>query len=170
MSDVESVPVAARAAAILLWLVAAGWALPALWLMWWVAVRGRLPVLPYIGEPNGGPFYTAVPHDAFIILLGLSLVLGIVQVVAGVLLWDGQRSGALLQFAILPIEAAFWYGFELPIPPIFAAIRVVLVLIALPRGVERDHRRRYRRCRAVRSGSSIWTLCAAARPTNDARR
>ena len=26
-----------------------------------------------------------------------------------------------------------------------------------PRGVERDHRRRNRRCRAVRSGSSIWT-------------
>jgi hypothetical protein len=100
--------------------------------MWWVAVRGRLPVLPYIGEPNGGPFYTAVPHGAFIILLGLSLVLGIAQVVAGVLLWDGQRSGALLQFAILPIEAVFWYGFALPIPPIFAVIRVVLVLIALP--------------------------------------
>ena len=58
MSDVESVPLAARAAAILLWLVAAGWAFPAPWLMWWVAVRGRLPVLPYIGEPNGGPFYT----------------------------------------------------------------------------------------------------------------
>ena len=133
MSDVESVPLAARAAAILLWLVAAGWALPAPWLMWWVAVRGRLPVLPYIGEPNGGPFYAAVPHVAFIVLLGLSLVLGVVQFVAGVLLWDGQRSGALLQFAILPIEAGFWYGFALPIPPIFAAVRVVLVLIALPR-------------------------------------
>ena len=100
--------------------------------MWWVAVRGRLPVLPYIGEPNGGPFYTALPHPAFIVLLGLSLVLGIVQVTAGVLLWNGQRPGAVLQFVLLPIEAVFWYGFDLPIPPVFALIRVVLVLLAWP--------------------------------------
>ena len=133
MSDVETVPLAARGAAILLWLVAAGWALPAPWLMWWVAVRGQLPVLPYIGEPNGGPFYASLPHVAFIILLGLSLVLGIAQVAAGVLLWNGQRSGAVLQFAILPIEAVFWYGFALPIPPVFAVIRVVLVLVAWSR-------------------------------------
>jgi hypothetical protein len=50
-------PAASRAAAVLLWIVAAGWGLSAPWLMWWVLVRGRLPVLPIIGEPNGGPFY-----------------------------------------------------------------------------------------------------------------
>lgn len=132
MIDVASVPLAARGAAVLLWVVGVGWGWSAPWLMWWVAVRGRLPVLPYIGEPNGGPFYTALPHPAFIVLLGLSLVLGIVQVTAGVLLWNGQRSGAVLQFALLPIEAVFWYGFDLPIPPVFALIRVVLVLLAWP--------------------------------------
>ena len=130
MTDPGSVPVAARGAAILLWLVAAGWALPAPVLMWWVAVKGRLPVLPYIGEPNGGPFSESLQPNVFIVLLGLSLLLGIAQVVAGVLLWDGQRSGAVLQFALLPIEAVFWYGFALPIPPVFALIRVVLVLLA----------------------------------------
>jgi hypothetical protein len=130
VSDAESVPLAARGAAVLLWLVAAGWALPAPVLMWWVAVKGRLPVLPYIGEPNGGPFYQSVAPSVFIVLLGLSLLLGIAQVVAGVLLWDGQRSGAVWQLAILPIEAVFWYGFALPIPPVFALVRVVLVLLA----------------------------------------
>ena len=130
MSDAESVPLAARGAAILLWLVAAGWALPAPVLMWWVAVKGRLPVLPLIGEPNGGPFYEGLPLNAFVVLLGLSLLLGIGQVVAGVLLWNGDRAGAVLQFAIIPIEAVFWYGFALPIPPIVALVRVGLVLLA----------------------------------------
>ncbi len=130
MIDVASVPLAARAAAGLLWVVGVGWGFSAPWLMWWVAVRGRLPVLPYIGEPNGGPFYTTLPHIAFIVLFGLSLGLGIAQVGAGVLLWNGQRAGGLVQFAIVPIEAAFWYGFALPIPPVLAAIRVVFVLLS----------------------------------------
>lgn len=130
VGDAESVPLAARGAAIMLWLVAAGWALPAPVLMWWVAVKGRLPVLPYIGEPNGGPFYESVAPSVFIVLLGLSLLLGIAQVVAGVMLWNGERSGAVLQFALLPIEAVFWYGFALPIPPVFALIRVALILLA----------------------------------------
>ena len=130
LGDADPVPLAARGAAVMLWLVAAGWALPAPVLMWWVAVKGRLPVLPYIGEPNGGPFSESVAPGVFIVLLGLSLLLGIAQIVAGVLLWHGERAGAALQFAILPLEAVFWYGFALPIPPVFALIRVALVLLA----------------------------------------
>jgi len=43
-------------AAVLLWVVGTGWGvLPAPWLLWWVIVRDRLPVLPFIGEPNGAP-------------------------------------------------------------------------------------------------------------------
>ena len=126
-------PVESRAAAVLLWIVAAGWAAPAPWLMWWVAVRGRLPVLPFIGEPNGGPFYTGQPHAVFLALLAVSLLLGIAQAWAGWLLWTGQRSGALLQFGLLPVEALFWYGFAIPIPPVLAAVRVVLVVLAWSR-------------------------------------
>jgi hypothetical protein len=126
-------PVESRVAALLLWVVALGWAAPAPWLMWWVVVRGRLPVLPLIGEPNGGPFYVSQTHGVFVALLGVSLVLGIAQAWAGWLLWNGERSGALLQFALLPVEAALWYGFALPIPPILAVLRVVLVVMAWPR-------------------------------------
>ena len=43
---VQTVSVEGRAAAVLLWVVALGWAAPAPWLMWWVAIRGRLPILP----------------------------------------------------------------------------------------------------------------------------
>jgi len=52
-------------------------------LIWWVIVRGRLPVLPFIGEPNGGPFYLRLSRAAFVVLLGLSLALGVAQAWAG---------------------------------------------------------------------------------------
>ena len=126
-------PIEGQIAAMLLWVVAFGWALPAPWLMWWVVVRGRLPVLPFIGEPNGGPFYRRVSRPAFVVLLGLSLALGRAQAWAGWLLWDGRQLGAVVQFALLPVEAVFWYGFALPIPPILAVVRVVLVVLAWPR-------------------------------------
>lgn len=121
-----------RAAAVLLWIVALGWALPAPWLMWWMVARGRLPVLPFIGEPNGGSFYLSLPRGAFVVLLGVSFVLGMAQVWAGWLLWNGQHSGAVLQFAFLPVEAVLWYGFGVPIPPVLAAVRIILVVLAWP--------------------------------------
>jgi hypothetical protein len=122
-----------QVAALLLWVVALGWGLPALWLIWWVIKRGRLPVLPFIGEPNGGPFYRQVSRRAFVMLLWLSLALGVAQAWAGWLLWNGQQLGAVVQFGLLPIEAVFWYGFALPIPPILAAARVILVVLAWSR-------------------------------------
>lgn len=128
-----SPPIEGRAAAVLLWVVAAGWALPAPWLMWWVMARGDLPVLQPIGKPDGGPFYLNMPHSIFLVLLAVSFVLGIAQAWAGSLLWNGKRSGALLQFGFLPVEAVLWYGFEIPIPPFLAIVRVVLVGLAWSR-------------------------------------
>lgn len=126
-------PIEGRIAAILLWIVGFGWGvLPAPWLAWWVVVHGRLPVLPLIGEPNGGPFYLQWSHATFVWLLAGSLVLGLAQAWAGWLLWNGERSGALVQFSLLPFEALLWYGFALPIPPILAVARVALVVLAWP--------------------------------------
>lgn len=130
MGEGSAVPATSRAAAVLLWMVAAGWGLPAPWLMWWVLVRGRLPVLPIIGEANGGPFYSNFSRGTFVALLGASLMLAFVQGWAAWLLWDGKRSGALLQFALFPVEATFWYGFALPIPPLLAIARLVLTAMA----------------------------------------
>jgi hypothetical protein len=90
MGEASAVPAASRAAAVLLWIVAAGWGLSAPWLMWWVLVRGRLPVLPIIGEPNGGPFYFNFSGGTFVALLGASLLLAFVQGWAAWLLWAGN--------------------------------------------------------------------------------
>jgi len=123
-------PSAHRVAAVLLWVVAAGWGLSAPWLTWWVIFRGRLPVLPGIGEANGGPFYYNLSRHTFAVLLAISFLLGLAQGWAAWLLWSGKRSGAFFQFGLLPIEAVFWYGFALPIPPLFAVVRVILTASA----------------------------------------
>ena len=76
------------------------------------------------------PATEALPHRQFVLLLAASFGLGIAQAWAGWLLWNGERLGGLVQFGLLPIEATFWYGFELPIPPVLAIARVVLVAVA----------------------------------------
>jgi hypothetical protein len=49
------------------------------------------------------------------------------EIVAAVRLWSGHRIGALLAMATIPFGAVFWWGFALPIPPILALIRVILI-------------------------------------------
>jgi hypothetical protein len=84
---------------------------------------------------NGGPFYFNFSRGTFVALLGASMLLAFAQAWAAWLLWAGKRSGALLEFGLLPVEAAFWYGFALPIPPLLAIARLVLTALAW-RGLE----------------------------------
>jgi hypothetical protein len=53
--------------------------------------------------------------------------------VAGYLLWSGHQAGAILALALLPAGAVFWWGFALPLPPLFALARTVLILLGWPR-------------------------------------
>ena len=48
-------------------------------------------------------------------------------------MWRGRRAGAVLAVALIPIEAVFWYGYALPIPPALALLRVGLTAAAWPR-------------------------------------
>lgn len=63
-------------------------------------------------------------------LLAGFLFVCILEAVAGWSLWGGHRFGAILALALLPAGAVFWWGFALPIPPIFAVVRTVLILLA----------------------------------------
>ena len=62
--------------------------------MWWVLARGRLPVLPIIGEPNGGPFYFNFSRGAFVVLLAISFVLAFAQGWGGLADVDRQALGS----------------------------------------------------------------------------
>jgi hypothetical protein len=88
-----------------------------------------IPTLFGFPAYGGGPFErwglkTTIP------LLIAFLLANILEVVAGALLWGGARSGAILGFALLPVEAVFWIGFALPFGPLLAVVRSVLVMLS----------------------------------------
>jgi hypothetical protein len=58
------------------------------------------------------------------------MLLCILDAIAGFLLWCGSRSGAVLALVLLPVGRVFWWGFALPIPPIFALVRTMLILLS----------------------------------------
>ena len=119
----------AQLAAILVWFDAIGLAIPGL-----IGVRSLLAgrgVPLVLGYPSygGGAFERAGIATSIPLLLAFLVVL-IAEIPAGSMLWQGQRSGAVLALVLLLPEAIFWWGFDLPIPPILAVLRVVTIALA----------------------------------------
>ena len=122
-------PTLLRIAAFLHWFVAIGFGV-----FCFPAIRNLLlgrPIPIVMGFPayGRGPFEriglpTTVP------LLVTFLIVCILEAVAGYLLWQSYRSGAILALVLLPIGGIFWWGFDLPIPPIFALIWTVLIVLS----------------------------------------
>ncbi|MCC6453322.1 MAG: hypothetical protein IT328_00115 [Caldilineaceae bacterium] len=121
-----------RVAAVLLWITAGGlgvFCLP--------AIRNLLTGhdIPYImGFPayGRGPFErigipTTVP------LLAVFLLVCLLEGLAGWLLWRGHKGGGTLALALLPAGATLWWGFALPIPPVIALVRTVLIVLSRQR-------------------------------------
>jgi len=119
------VPVGIRLAAILLWFDGLGFGIPAVIAIRDLAQHKGIPVI--MGFPAyGRGFFERHGLKTTIPLLVAFLVVNVAEVVAGVLLWQGHRSGAVLSYVLVPLGAAFWLGFDLPIPPAFAIGRSVL--------------------------------------------
>ncbi len=123
-----TVPTLIRVAAILQWFIAIG-----LGVFCFPAIRnlviGRdIPIVMGFPAYGRGPFErlgipTTVP------LLAAFLLVCILEIAASASLWGGQRSGAILTLILVPIGAVFWWGFALPIPPLFALIWTILILL-----------------------------------------
>ncbi|MCC7451940.1 MAG: hypothetical protein IT324_31320 [Anaerolineae bacterium] len=117
-----------RAAAILHWLIAVG-----LGVFCFPAIRNLLigrdiPTVMGLPAYGRGPFERAgIPTT--IPLLAAFLLVCILEAVAGFLLWGGYKSGASLALVLLPVGGVFWWGFALPIPPIFALVWTILILL-----------------------------------------
>jgi hypothetical protein len=121
-----------RAAAILLWIHAFGLGGPCV-----PAIRSALaggPIPYFLGFPayGNGPFERHGIHSTAPLLAGF-LVVCVLEGIAGWLLWNGEKSGAYLALALLPFGAVYWWGFALPIPPLFAVVRTILIAIAWSR-------------------------------------
>lgn len=117
-----------RVAAFLHWFIAVGFGV-----FCFPAIRNLLlsrdiPIVMGFPAYGRGPFERAgIPTT--VPLLAAFLIVCILEAVAGFLLWGGYKSGAILALVLLPIGAIFWWGFALPIPPIFALIWTIIILL-----------------------------------------
>jgi hypothetical protein len=111
----------ARAAAVLTWIYAAGFGLSAIPVAAYLVADGHLPTFMGLFEMYGGPWSARVEPRTFVALLAAFLGVTILAALSAWWLWLGRRSGAVLNLALLPIEAIFWFGFALPLSPGSAA-------------------------------------------------
>jgi hypothetical protein len=124
-----SVPVLLRVAAILHWIIAVGFGafcLPAIRNL----LSGRdIPIVMGFPAYGRGPF-ERVGIPTTVPLLAAFLLVCVPEAVAAFFLWRGHTSGAVLALVLLPAGGAFWWGFALPIPPIFALAWTMLILLS----------------------------------------
>lgn len=116
-------------AAVLLWIEAVGLAIPGL-----IGIRSLLEgrgVPLVLGYPSyGGGAFERAGIPTTVPLLVVFLVVLLLEALAGWWLWQGRRSGAVFALVLLVPSAVFWWGFDLPYPPILASIRTLLILFA----------------------------------------
>ena len=124
-----SVPVLLRVAAILHWVIAVGFGVfchPAIRNL----LSGRdIPIVLGFPAYGRGPF-ERVGIPTTVPLLAAFLLVCILEAVAGFFLWRAYTSGAVLALVLLPVGGVFWWGFALPIPPIFALVWTMLILLS----------------------------------------
>ncbi len=128
-----------RVAAVCSGFLGFGLGVPCVYGIWHLARTGEIAT--FLGYPTYGKgrfdragIPTTVP------LLAAFLGVCLADVAAGWLLWNGRRAGTLLAIGLLPLDAVFWIGFDLPYPPPIGVARTaaVLVVVAGARGHESD--------------------------------
>jgi hypothetical protein len=117
-----------RIAAVLHWFIAVGFGV-----FCFPAIRNLLmgqsiPIVMGFPAYGRGPF-ERVSIPTTVPLLAAFLLVCILEGVAGILLWGGYKPGAVLALVLLPVAGVFWWGFALPIPPIFALVWTILIML-----------------------------------------
>src|SRR5882724_6938663 len=113
-------------------------------LCWFLAIGFGLPDIPaiisiargdgvwsFLGFPTygSGPFEQIGVSTTVPLLVGF-LAVAIAEMITGLLLWRRTSAGSVTAIALLPFELAYWIGFALPIGPIVALARTVVVVLA----------------------------------------
>ena len=91
--------------------------------------HGNLPSFLGLFDAYAGPWWPRVGRPTFKRLLKGFFAVALVASWAAWLVWNASQAGLILSFIVLPIEAVFWFGFDLPIAKIIGAVRLVLLLV-----------------------------------------
>ncbi|HEY9376230.1 MAG TPA: hypothetical protein VIQ02_03945, partial [Jiangellaceae bacterium] len=151
----------ARIAAVLTWVYAVAFGIPAIPVAAYLLMRGSLPSFQGMFEMYGGPWSLRAHDDeTFVAVLVVFFVVTLVAAWAAWLLWKGSRAGAVLSLVLLPVEAMFWFGFALPIPWLFGVARIVLVTMAWHDLVGTAGAREYGAVRTVTRGAVLTGLAS----------
>jgi hypothetical protein len=118
---------AVRGAAVLFAFTGLGFGLPCINGIRSLAAGRGVPLLFGFPAYGHGTFERHGVPSTVPMLLAFMIVCAL-EVVAASLLWQGRASGAVLGLILLPPGALFWIGFDLPIPPILAVVRTVLLV------------------------------------------
>lgn len=120
---------AERAAAVLTWISAAAFGLPALPVSVYLLHYGHLPTMLGLFPMYGGP-WDGLEGGTFVALLMGFLAVTLLAAWAAQSVLEGSPVGATLGLAILPVEALFWFGFALPLPWLIGIARAALLYSA----------------------------------------
>ena len=91
-------------------------------------------VWQFLGFPTygDGPFVSAGLQTSLGLLVGFVVVCA-AEVVVGLSLLAGWAPALWIQFALVPFELAYWWGFALPFGFVLGVARVAVALLALTR-------------------------------------
>lgn len=126
------VPVSLRVAAVLVWVSAFGLGITCL-----IAIRslaaghGIATVLGYPAYGRGAFERHGLPTT--LPLVAGFLLICMAEAVVGWLLWCGRKAGAIYALVLLGPGAVYWWGFDLPYPPIAALVRTILIVVGWSR-------------------------------------
>jgi hypothetical protein len=90
--------------------------------------KGRLPILA--GIPLlAGPFERLGLNNLITAGIGYVIVSAL-KILAAYWLSGSRIDGAVLELILLGLSAIFWYGFALPLGPLFGVVQVILLTLA----------------------------------------
>jgi len=114
---------ALRVSAVLTCFIQVGFGAPTPFVAAYLLNHGKLPTFMGLFPMYGAGFYERLSARGFVVSLAIYAAVCAAGFFSGVLLWSGAKVGAYMMIALLPLEAAFWIGYALPIPPIWALLR-----------------------------------------------
>lgn len=124
-----AIPTTLRIAAALVWISGVGLGVPCIMAIRNLASGRDLPLVFGFTAYGGGAFERHGLNTSIPLLLGFLLIL-LVEIPAGWLLWEGYKAGGILSLGLLVPAAVYWWGFDLPYPPIAAFFRAILILLS----------------------------------------